>query len=306
MRRLTLGVGLSLAVIPFFDIGDLRKRAVERRPDDGLASPRHEREGSAQKRKVLPMEGQGWTVPGLDLAMVWIPPGEFVMGSPLGEDGRDADETQHRVTLTKGFWLGKYEVTQGEWEKVMGRNPGNRRVVGRDLPADYMSWSDAIDFCRKLTEGESRGGRIPAGYEYTLPTEAQWEYACRANTQGAFVDGNSLSSRKANFDGNFPYGKAEKGAFLGRTIKVGSYNPNTWGLFDMHGNVWEWCLDRYGAYPEGDTTDPVGPASGTNRVVRGGSWFDNARYCRSSVRVKSNHSNRREIVGFRLALAPVL
>ena len=120
MRRLTLGVGLSLAVIPFFDIGNIRKRAVEGRPDDGLAPPRQEREGSEKGRDALPMEGQIWTVPGLDLAMAWIPPGEFVMGSPLGEEGRDADETQHRVTLTKGFWLGKYEVTQGR----MGEGDG--------------------------------------------------------------------------------------------------------------------------------------------------------------------------------------
>jgi formylglycine-generating enzyme required for sulfatase activity len=205
--------------------------------------------------------------------MVWIPPGTFVMGSPAGEVDRQGDEgPATEVVLTKGFWLGKHEVTQREWEGVMGSNPSQFKG-DPDLPVEKVSWGEAMEFCRKMTVRERGAGRLPKGYEYSLPTEAQWEYACRAGTRSATAFGDALSSTQANFDGNYPYNGGAKGPYLGKTAKVGSYAPNGWGLYDMHGNVWEWCLDWYSdKLPVGSVTDPRGPSSGSYRVKRGGGW----------------------------------
>ena len=184
------------------------------------------------------------------------------MGSPLGEAKRRYSETPHTVTLSRGFYLGKHEVTQSQWEKVMGSNPS--RYKGGNRPVESVSWTEVTAFCDKLTELERKAGRLLAGMSYQLPTEAQWEYACRADTKTAFSFGAELTSEQANISGG-----------SGETVDLGKYPGNSWGFHDMHGNVFEWCADWYGAYPTGavgDPVDPVGPADGSGRVIRGGSW----------------------------------
>ena len=234
------------------------------------------------------------------LEMVRIKAGTFMMGSPATEDGHKNNETQHRVTLTKAYWLGKFEVTQAQYEAVMGSNPSYFK--GANLPVECVSWDDAMEFCKKLNERYA--GKLPRGYEFTLPTEAQWEYACRAGSTSAYFWGNALNGDRANCDGNYPCGTETKGKYLGRTVNVGSYSPNAWGLYDMHGNVYEWCRDWYDSYG-GDATDPLGAATGSFRVSRGGSWGGGARYCRSAGRDGYVLSFSFNFLGFRLALATV-
>ena len=208
------------------------------------------------------------------MEMIYVAPGSFTMGSPESEEGRDDDEKQHRVTLTKGFWLGKYEVTQKQWESVMGDNSSHFK--GGDLPVEQVSWEDCQEFIRKVNASLNCGAR--------LPTEAEWEYACRAGTRSAYSWGDALNGDKANCNGNYPCGTTVKGPYKERTVAVGNYQPNAWGFYDMHGNVWEWCNDWHADYPSGSVTDPMGRVSGGNRVLRGGGWYDNARNCRSALR----------------------
>jgi formylglycine-generating enzyme required for sulfatase activity/uncharacterized caspase-like protein len=254
----------------------------------------------------------------IGLRLVRVPEGKFTMGSPPDEEDRQQDEgPEHEVVLSRPFYLGVYEVTQGQYERVMGKNPshfapegaGKDKVRGVDtsqFPVEMVSWDDAVEFCRRLSElpEEKRAGR-----KYRLPTEAEWEYACRAGSPSyqAFHVGNALSSRQANFNGNSPYGGAEKGEYLGRTAKVGSYKPNAFGLYDMHGGVWEWCADRYDKdyYKSSPRADPPGPreAAGPERVLRGGSWASDAADCRAARRLHDSpaarpYRNR----GFRVAL----
>ncbi|MBO4544782.1 MAG: formylglycine-generating enzyme family protein [Verrucomicrobia bacterium] len=235
------------------------------------------------------------------LDMIWIEPGTFTMGSPESELGRSDDEIQHEVTLSEGYWMGKYEVTQAQYEAVTGRNPSNFK--GADLPVEQISWNDAMDFCGKLTEIEKTAGRLPSGYEYTLPTEAQWEYACRAGTTTALNSGKNLSDMEECSEMD------EVGWYLPNSNKtthpVGQKQPNAWGLYDMHGNVWEWCLDWYGDYPTIAVTDPTGPSTGFRRVQRGACWDYNALLCRSANRNSFGPSLKGFNFGFRVALAPV-
>ncbi len=228
---------------------------------------------------------------GAEMEMIYCPPGEFMMGSPANEEGRYDRETQHRVRLTKGFWLGKYPVTQRQWRSVMGGNPS--AFQGDDLPVERVSWDDCQAFIKKVNAALGCGAR--------LPTEAEWEYACRAGTTTAYFWGNALNGNRANCDGNYPCGTAKKGPYLEKTTPVGKYGANPWGLCDMHGNVWEWCADWYGEYPTGSVTDPTGPASGGSRVLRGGSWRNGARYCRSAYRSSSYPGLRDFSLGFRLS-----
>ncbi len=235
---------------------------------------------------------------GVGMDLVWIPPGKFMMGSPETEAERSDDETQHRVTISSGFWMGKYEVTQEQYERISGKNPSHFK--GPDLPVEEVSWDDAQKFCRKL---QGSLPREPAGKTVRLPTEAEWEYACRAGTTTPFHYGDSLDSSMANFDCNFPYGGGLKGEDRDRTTIVGSFQPNAWGLYDMHGNVWEWCADWMGEYPSGSVTDPTGPGSGEFRVLRGGVWYGYAGLCRSANRFRFRVTGyRRNYVGFRVVV----
>lgn len=219
------------------------------------------------------------------LEMVLIPAGKFMMGSPASEKGHRVSETQHEVTLTKAFYMGKYEVTQEQWESVMGNNPSSR-TKGAKLPVTDVSWNNCQEFIKKLN-ASTKGG-------YRLPTESEWEYACRAGTTTAYSFGEKITPKGANININ------------GANIKpVGSYKPNAFGLYDMHGNVGEWCEDRYGDYPAaGAGTDPQGPATGNSRVLRGGSFFLHVSHTRSSDRFGDNGispSSRFNYFGFRLA-----
>jgi formylglycine-generating enzyme required for sulfatase activity len=251
--------------------------------------------------------------------MAWISCGTFTMGSPASEAEREDDETQHTVTLTQGFYMGQYLVTQADYLAVMGNNPSffttqdwNGNPIPPDLnrPVEQVSWDGAAAYCAQLTAREQGAGRLPAGWVYRLPTESEWEYACRAGTTSAFFCGSALRSGMANFDGQWEYDASvgdiynPNGICLACTTPVGSYQPNAWGLCDMDGNVWEWCRDWYGDYPVGSVSDPTGPASGSIRVIRGGCWRGNAINCRSALRGNGNPSNWYDYIGVRVVLAP--
>jgi formylglycine-generating enzyme required for sulfatase activity len=273
-------------------------------------------------------------VPGL----VWIKAGTFTMGSPDSEAGRHPDETQHQVTLTHGFWIGATELTVAQWRDVMGTDlrghladvikddtlydfQGRKRTIrdfmnmspdgdiGRylgneedTLPMYFVSWNDAIEFCAKLTAREKKAGRLPAGYKYTLPTEAQWEYAVRAGTTGATF--------APNIDDIAWYGANAAQGYSGKAVGRSKAGPrtaglkqaNAWGLHDMTGNLWEWCSDFYGPYPAGSVTDPTGPATGTARVNRGGSFGSAPGSVRSANRASNPQAEASAYRGFRLAL----
>jgi formylglycine-generating enzyme required for sulfatase activity len=232
--------------------------------------------------------GDEFTIPALNLEMIWVQPGTFTMGSPTTEADRGKDETQHKVTLTNGFYLGKYEVTQSQYEAVMNHNPSKFKSENR--PVEMVSWNDAIEFCDKLTEIERMAGRLPEGMVYALPTEAQWEYACRAGTTTAYSWGDSITTDNANY----------RSSGYSQTRDVGLYDANPWGFFDMHGNVWEWTADWYAAYSSGAQTDPEGAATGSIRVLRGGSWSLTGTYLRSAGRLYDNPGNRGSPIGFRV------
>jgi formylglycine-generating enzyme required for sulfatase activity len=247
----------------------------------------------------------------IGMKLARIPAGKFTMGSPRGEAERQPEEVQHEATITKPFYMGVYEVTQSQFANVM--DPKTRAVFdggnggGPDHPMDNALWVEADEFCKKLSarDDEKRSGR-----KYRLPTEAEWEYACRAGTTSAFHVGDSLSSRQANFNGNYPHGGAERGPYLRKTTKVGSFDPNAFGLYDMHGNVAEWCADWYDPnyYNDSPDEDPLGPPVGVlpddfgnfYLVVRGGSWLDDGRACRSAYRFRAMHRNRYWQIGFRV------
>jgi len=297
---------------------------------------------AGQTARLKGLKAPRWTVPGLDLEMVRIPPGTFLMGSPPDEPARRSDETQHQVTISRPFYIGVYEVTQGQYYKLMlpdfdlesweyKRGPlhkgaafcyrdykggiifGANATGGKlclDHPMESVTWDEAVAFCRKLTEIERNAGRLPEGYVYRLPTEAEWEYACRAGTSGPL-----------NVQIGFDYEKLKTIAHVGSgwTSAVSAERrPNAWGLYDMHGNVYEWCLDWYGPYPEGPVTDPTGPPEGRKRVARGGCFIgcdpqkeDPMRivfpFTRSASRYAfAPHVRGMAILGFRVVLAPEL
>ncbi len=241
-------------------------------------------------------EGENFTTPissTVNLDMIWIEPGTFMMGSP----GNSSVEAQHQVTLTKGYWLGKYEVTQKQYKAVMGTNPS--WYTNDNEPVEMVTWNDATNFCAKLTEIEKAAGRLPAGYRYTLPTEAQWEYACRAGTTTDLNSGKNLSNKDQCPEMD------EVGWYNGNSASphsVGQKQPNAWGLYDMHGNVQEWCLDWYRDYPTSSVTDPTGPATGLSRVMRGGTCVYYASKCRSASRNRNTPDSSFEDSGFRVAL----
>jgi formylglycine-generating enzyme required for sulfatase activity len=230
----------------------------------------------------------------ISATMVYVPGGTFWMGcSPGDGECLEHESPRHKVTLSP-YYIGKYEVTQAEWRAVMGSNPSENS--GCDAcPVENVSWYDVQGFIKKLNQ--------LTGRRYRLPTEAEWEYAARGGTTTKFHTGNCLSTSQANYDGNYPAEGCSKGQYRGKTLPVGSFSPNGYGLYDMSGNVYEWCSDRYVEtyYSSSPLTDPQGPWSGEYRVVRGGSWSSYARRCRVSNRNKLTPADRDDNFGFRLA-----
>jgi len=253
---------------------------------------------AAAETAAEPYTDTGWAkeivheATGIELA--FIPVGEFMMGSRIDEAERYDDEgPQHRVRITKPFYMGKYEVTQTQWQQVMGNNPSNFKDDGR-LPVETVSWDDIQGFLSRAGDG------------LRLPTEAEWEYACRAGTPTPFHFGSTISTSQANYDGDYAYRSRSRGVYREKTMPVGSFSPNAWGLYDMHGNVWEWCADWYGEsyYGQRRRADLQGPASGQYRVLRGGSWCDLPNCVRSAVRNRNVPTLRRSYFGFRVVLVP--
>ena len=234
--------------------------------------------------------------------MIYISPGTFTMGSPTDEVGRWPDETQHTVVLTCGVYMGKYEVRQADYLALMGTNPSNftpSHGYDQNLnrPVEMVSWNDATTYCAQFTQQEVAAGRLAPGWEYRLPTEAEWEYACRAGTTTRFSFGDD--------PGYFNLGSyawyCDNSTI--ETHPVGQKMPNPWGLCDMYGNVAEWCQDWYGNYPCGTVTDPQGPDTGQHRVYRGGSWSHCGSWCRSAQRFHNSPTTTSDLIGFRIVLA---
>jgi len=220
----------------------------------------------------------------LNLEMVLIPAGTFMMGSPESEEDRYSNETQHKVTLTKPFYLGKFTITQEQWKLLMRKSPGGWSLPkGDHLPITYLSWVDCQEFIKKLN-ASTKGG-------YRLPTEAEWEYACRAGTKTMYSFGDEITPNNANYD------DSDKG----KPVTGGSYKPNAFGLYDMHGNVWEWCEEWFGDYPTGEVTDPQGPPIGESRILRGGSFDFSGSFARSAMRSNLKQGGRIQGSSFRLA-----
>lgn len=258
--------------------------------------------------------GEERTVHGVKFC--WCPAGRFMMGSPSREPDRRSDEAQVEVVLSYGFWMAKHETTQGDWKRAMGELPGaltDELPAGDDLPVGNLSFAEAETYCQQLTEDARKAGELPRNWECRLPTEAQWEYACRAGTATATSFGMSLSSQQANFKGR-PYNGGAPGPSLGRAVQVGSYPPNAWGLCDMHGNTFEWCRDWYHARLPGgrdpDLRDALASATksehgGISRVRRGGCWVDDGWACRSAFRLRFEPERRWDHIGFRVVAVQV-
>jgi sulfatase modifying factor 1 len=243
--------------------------------------------------------------------LCWCPPGEFLMGSPPNEPGRRADEAQVRVTLSRGFWTAKFETTQGEWTRVMGalpaRGPSEEFGLGDRFPVYWVSYLDADAFCAALTARAVRAGVLPNTWEFRIPTEAQWEYACRAGTTAAFAFGDTLERAQANFGGE-PLTDGRR-AHSGRATPVGRYPPNRWGVHDMHGNIFEWCRDWYHTQRPGGVDPDLSGVKGVpnrdgsySRVRRGGAWNDDWRFLRSACRLRYEPERNSDHIGFRCVL----
>lgn len=256
-----------------------------------------------------PRAGDERTIGGVRLC--WCPPGTFRMGSPPDEPGRRADEAQVDVTLSTGFWTGKYEVTQAQWKKDMGALPEPLNAgVGDDFPVYWVSYLDAEEYCRRLTQRARAAGELTADWEFRLPTEAQWEYACRAGTTTAFSFGATLTAAQANL--GKPYAGRADGIPGSAATAVGSYPANAWGLHDMHGNEFEWCRDWYHAQLPGGTDPDLSRIPGEpnrdgtySRVRRGGAWMDGPAFCRSALRLRYEPPRSSDHIGFRVVLVPV-
>jgi len=254
--------------------------------------------------------GDARSVDGVQL--VWCPAGSFRMGSPPNEPGRRPDEEQVDVTLTKGFWIGKFEVTQAQWARISGPFiQAMDKGKGGDIPVYWVSYLEAEDFCRRLSARAWAAGSLPLDWEFRLPTEAQWEYACRAGSTTATAYGGTMSTSQANFDGRPNAGARIGGKIPGESVKAGSYPPNAWGLYDMHGNVWEWCRDWYHSMLPGGTDPDLSTVKGDmnrdgtySRVRRGGAWIESYEHNRSARRLRYEPERRSDHIGFRIAAVP--
>ncbi len=255
-----------------------------------------------------PVPGEDWSPPYVELDMAWLPPGQFEMGSPVREFRRIPNEDSlTRVSLSSGFWIGVNEISQASYRRIMGENPSE--FQNPDFPVDSVSWEDAVEFCRRLTQTERAAGRLPDGWLYRLPTEAEWEYAARAGTTTPFSFGESASSDDGNFHGLYQPGtmSGDEAEEHYGTMRSGSFEPNAFGLYDVHGNVAEWTTDRYwDRHPGGSETDPVNLERGRGYTIKGGSWEDTADRVRSAAREGAPGSSVRNSLGFRIVLAPQL
>jgi formylglycine-generating enzyme required for sulfatase activity len=239
---------------------------------------------------------------GVLLEMVGIPGGTFTMGSRDDEIDRTTNEGPQRKVTVNAFLMGKYPVTQAQWQAVAklpkvnaDLQPAPAHFKGANLPVEQVSWNDAMEFCARLLKKTER--------EYRLPSEAEWEYACRARTTTPFHFGPTLTTNLANYNGNYSYGSGPKGEYRQTTTAVGSFSPNAFGLFDMHGNVWEWCLDHWHENYNGAPTDGsawIAGGESDRRLLRGGSWLNFPRLCRSASRYRNAPDNRNHVIGFRL------
>jgi formylglycine-generating enzyme len=286
MKAKTLSLGMAVTIVASL----------------GFTSPRDGAEGTTPGRER--------TIAGIKFC--WCPPGTFMMGSPPGEPERRPGENQVNVTLTRGFWTGKYEVTQGDWKRVIGKLPGELTAElpeGDDYPVGNVNFAEAENYCRKLTDLAIAMNELPASWEFRLPTEAQWEYACRAGTTTTTSFGDSLNRQQANFQGKPYNGANNEGPSLKRAARVGSYPANAWGLHDMHGNTFEWCRDWYHARLPGGVDPDLYSAKATattnrdgtySRSRRGGAWTDDGMFCRTAFRVRFEPERRYDHIGFRI------
>jgi formylglycine-generating enzyme required for sulfatase activity len=244
----------------------------------------------------------------LGIRFCWCPPGRFLMGSPPGEPFHRANENQVEVTLTRGFWMGKYEVTQGQWARVFSRPPGPLTAgAGENFPVYFISWDDAQNLCRALNDEARNAGLLPAPWRFDLPTEAQWEYACRAGTATPYAFGKDITRAQANFGKRPRNGPPDTSGIT--ATPVGSYSPNRWGLHDMHGNEYEWCRDWYRAQLPGGADPDLSGQIGTqnrdgsfSRARRGGAWVDEGEWLRAAVRVPYEPARSADHIGMRLAI----
>ena len=272
------------------------------------------KEGRMQKGIIMLCMGMMMVFSSQSMAaeLVLVAGGSFIMGSPEKEISRGKDEVQRKVVV-KSFYIAPYEVTQQEYREVMPAAPS--RFTGDSLPVENVTWFEAILYCNERSKKE---GLVPvytidnsgsfskvswnkSANGYRLPTEAEWEYACRAGTPTPFHTGENISVAQANYYGTYPYNNAPSGEYRQTTLPVGSFPPNANGLYDMHGNVWEWCWDWYDAYTPADLNNPAGSDAGTFRINRGGGWNDFGRHLRSAYRAAHNPSNRTFNIGFRVA-----
>lgn len=283
--RQTYRNGLPISVKQRLRTGDLSSKNKETAEINKKRSP----EDLLIKKKMVRF-AELLFAKGLGIELIWCEPGSFFMGSPDSEEGRGRDETLHKVTITRGFFLGKKEISQEQWEKVMKKNPSFYK--GKNLPVDSISHVDATLFCRKLNESEKKAKRLPKGMSYQLPTEAQWEYACRAGSQTIYSFGNHLTKNQGNI---------KKGE--GGQIATGSTLPNRWGFQEMHGNVWEWCKDKYIPFGSEPVIDPICTDSASKYYVqRSGMWSENT-HLRSALRHHNLPTYKGKGNGMRVCLA---
>lgn len=309
--------GLLLACLMLFTTPE--EAVAHPRPDvdTGLVAPLRGEPNGEETAEAMNGTKAGERRTIAETTLCWCPPGRFDMGSPRSEPERRPFEFQVAVTLTKGFWIGKYEVTQGDWKRAIGELPGeatNELPLDDELPLGNVNFAEAEQYCARLTELARNSGELPAGWEFRLPTEAQWEYACRAGTTTATAFGDSIGSRQANTKGDQPYNGAEPGPTLGRAAKVGSYPANPWGIHDMHGNTCEWCRDwAHWRYPGGVDPDlhdarataTRSEAGSYSRSRRGSCWADPCWASRSAFRQRFEPERRYDHIGFRVVLVQI-